>query len=52
VSQIVSGIEVIDGATRVLMVGHNLDTVYRDLVPTLREVSPAGIAYFWSLPAG
>ena len=51
-AQIVSGVEVIDGQTRVLMIGHNLDSMYRDLVPTLREQSPAGVAYIWSLPAG
>jgi hypothetical protein len=49
--QVVSGVEVIDGRTHVLMVGHNLDSMYRDLVPTLREMDPSGIAYIWSLPA-
>jgi hypothetical protein len=32
------------------MVGHNLDSTYRDLVATMDAVDDDAVAYFWSLP--
>lgn len=51
-AQIVSGVEHVDGETEVYMVGHNLDSIYRDLGATVAAESPDAIAWFWSLPAG
>ena len=51
-AQIVSGILHIDGMTHILMVGHDIDTDYRDLdASLLTEGMPGATAYFWSLPA-
>lgn len=49
-TQIVSLVEVVDGKTEIYMVGHNLDTIYRDLAATLAAKGPDAVAYFWSLP--
>jgi hypothetical protein len=51
-AQVVSAVADVDGERRIYMAGHNLDSVYRDLVSTLRAESKDAIAYFWSLPAG
>lgn len=50
-AQIVSGIAVIDGVRHIYLVGHDLDTHYRDLDQALKtEGGPDATAYFWSLP--
>jgi hypothetical protein len=51
-AQVVSAVAHVDGQTRISMAGHNLDSVYRDLVSTLKAESKHAVAYFWSLPAG
>lgn len=51
-AQVVSAIEYRDGEPRVLMVGHNADSTYRDLQDALeRYGTEDAVAYFWSLPA-
>lgn len=51
-AQVVSAIEYRDGEPRVLMVGHNADSTYRDLQDALdRFGTEDAVAYFWSLPA-
>lgn len=40
-----------DGTTTIKMVGHNLDTNWRDLDTTITVDHPGALAYFWSIPA-
>jgi hypothetical protein len=50
-AQIVSGIEVVEGKQHVYLVGHDIDTHYRDLDEALvTEGGPNATAFFWSLP--
>lgn len=48
--QVVSAIEQVDGRTVVKMVGHNLDSDFRDLDTTITVDHPGATGYFWSLP--
>ena len=48
-AQIVSAIEWEGGEPRILMVGHNVDSTYRDLETALAD-DPNGYAVFWSIP--
>lgn len=48
--QVVSSISVVDGEIKIGMVGHNLDTDYRDLDTTLTVDHPGATAYFWRIP--
>lgn len=51
-AQIVSGMRVIDGQLHIYLVGHDIDTHYRDLDQALAtEGGPDAAVYFWSLPA-
>ena len=49
VSEVVHGE---DGSVSIRMVGHNIDSDYRDLDEALTVDHPGGTAYFWSLPSG
>ncbi|WP_243844362.1 amidase domain-containing protein [Salinibacterium sp. ZJ454] len=49
-TQIVSEVAVVDGVTKIKMVGHNRDSNWRDLDDTLTVDHPGGTAYFWSIP--
>jgi hypothetical protein len=48
-AQVVSAIDWEGGEPRVLMVGHNVDSTYRDLETALAD-DPNGYAVFWSIP--
>ncbi len=48
--QVVSSVEQVDGKTVVKMVGHNLDSDFRDLDTTITVDHPGATGYFWSLP--
>lgn len=48
--QIVSAVEVVDGETKIKMVGHNRDSDYRDLDETLTVDHPGGVGWFYSVP--
>lgn len=48
--QIVSAIDTVDGVTKIAMVGHNLDSDFRDLDDTITIDHPGAYAYFYSLP--
>lgn len=48
--QVVSAVTVVDGVTKIAMVGHNLDTDYRDLDQTITVDHPGAIGWFWSIP--
>lgn len=51
-AQIVSGMQVIDGHLHIYLVGHTIDTDYRDLDEALAtEGGPDAKVYFWSLPS-
>jgi hypothetical protein len=51
-AQIVSGVTVVDGETKIFLVGHDIDTHYRDLDEALKtEGGPDATAFFWSLPS-
>ncbi|CAN5332695.1 hypothetical protein BH11ACT4_BH11ACT4_12970 [soil metagenome] len=51
-AQIVSGMKMIDGQLHIYLVGHTIDTDYRDLDQALAtEGGPDAKAYFWSLPS-
>lgn len=49
--QIVSAVDVIDGETKIKMVGHNRDSDYRDLDETLTVDHPGGVGWFYSVPS-
>lgn len=49
--QVVSSVEVVDGVTKIGMVGHNTDSDYRDLDQTITVDHPGATGYFWSIPA-
>ena len=48
--QVVSSITVVDGVTKIGMVGHNVDTDYRDLDTTITTDHPGATGWFWSIP--
>ncbi|WP_010204247.1 amidase domain-containing protein [Salinibacterium sp. PAMC 21357] len=48
--QVVSSVSTVDGVTTVKMVGHNLDTNYRDLDETITVDHPGATGHFWSIP--
>jgi hypothetical protein len=48
--QIVSAIDKVDGEIQIAMVGHNLDSDFRDLDDTITIDHPGAYAYFYSLP--
>lgn len=48
--QVVSSITTVDGETKIGMVGHNLDSDYRDLDAVLTVDHPGATGYFWSIP--
>lgn len=48
--QVVSAVTVVDGVTKISMVGHNVDTDYRDLDQTITVDHPGAIGWFWSIP--
>ena len=48
--QVVSSVENIDGEMVIKMVGHNLDTDYRDLDETITVDHPGATGHFWSIP--
>jgi len=48
--QVISDIRVVDGVTRILMVGHNLDSDWRDLDTTITVDHPGAKAWFWKVP--
>jgi hypothetical protein len=51
-AQVVSAVVVIDGITRVWLVGHDIDTEFRDVDDALAtEGEPGATVFFWSLPA-
>lgn len=47
--QIVSGVQRVHGQIKILMVGHNEDSDYRDLDQTITVDHPGGSGHFWSL---
>ena len=49
--QIVSAVEVVDGETKIKMVGHNRDSDYRDLDETLTVDHPGGVGWFYRVPS-
>lgn len=48
--QVVSSVTVVDGVTKIGMVGHNLDSDYRDLDTTITVEHPGATGWFWSIP--
>lgn len=51
-AMIVSGIEHVNGQTKILLVGHDINSQYRDLDTALATEGQSGAtAYIWSLPA-
>lgn len=48
--QIVSAVEKSDAGTKILMVGHNLDSNWRDLDEAITVDHPGGLAWFWKVP--
>ncbi|MEP6480391.1 MAG: amidase domain-containing protein [Rhodoglobus sp.] len=48
--QVVSSVAVVDGVTKIEMVGHNTDSDYRDLDTAITVDHPGATAHFWSLP--
>lgn len=52
-AQVVSDVAVVNGETRISMVGHNIDTNYRDLdYAVSQQGGPHSQVYIWSIPAG
>ena len=49
--QIISDIRVVDGKQQILMVGHNLDSNWRDFDTTITVDHPGALAWFWKVPA-
>jgi hypothetical protein len=48
--QIVSDIRIVDGVQQILMVGHNLDSNWRDFDTTITVDHPGALAWFWKVP--
>ena len=48
--QIISDIRVVDGNQQILMVGHNLDSNWRDFDTTITVDHPGALAWFWKVP--
>jgi len=48
--QIVSDIRTVDGKQQILMVGHNLDSNWRDFDTTITVDHPGALAWFWKVP--
>ena len=48
--QVVSSVTIVDGVTKIQMVGHNLDSNYRDLDETITVDHPDATGHFWSIP--
>jgi hypothetical protein len=48
--QIISDIRVVDGKQQILMVGHNLDSNWRDFDTTITVDHPGALAWFWKVP--
>jgi nitrate reductase NapAB chaperone NapD len=48
--QVVSSVSTVDGVMIIKMVGHNLDTNYRDLDETITVDHPGATGHFWSVP--
>lgn len=48
--QIISDIRVVDGKQQILMVGHNLDSNWRDFDATITTEHPGALAWFWKVP--
>ena len=48
--QVVSDIRDVDGTRQILMVGHNLDSNWRDLDTVITVDHPGGLAWFWKVP--
>lgn len=48
--QVVSSVTGVDGDVKIGMVGHNLDSDYRDLDTVLTVDHPGATGYFWSIP--
>lgn len=48
--QVVSAVKTVDGVTTIEMVGHNLDSNYRDLDETITVDHPDATGHFWSIP--
>ena len=48
--QIISDIRVVDGKQQILMVGHNLDSNWRDFDTTVTVDHPGALAWFWKVP--
>jgi hypothetical protein len=49
--QIVSDIRIVDGEQQILMVGHNLDSDWRDFDTVITVDHPGALAWFWKVPA-
>ena len=48
--QIISDIRMVDGKQQILMVGHNLDSNWRDFDTTVNVEHPGALAWFWKVP--
>ena len=48
--QIISDIRVVDGKQQILMVGHNLDSNWRDFDTVITVDHPGALAWFWKVP--
>jgi len=48
--QVVSAVTTVDGEITIHMVGHNLDSNYRDLDETITVDHPGATGHFWSIP--
>jgi hypothetical protein len=48
--QIISDIRTVDGKQQILMVGHNLDSNWRDFDTTITVDHPGALAWFWKVP--
>ncbi|MGV8894834.1 MAG: amidase domain-containing protein [Rhodoglobus sp.] len=48
--QVVSSVTTVNGVITIEMVGHNLDTNYRDLDETITVDHPGATGHFWSIP--
>ncbi len=48
--QIVSAVTVVDGVTKISLVGHNLDSDWRDLDTTITVDHPGANVWFWKVP--
>ncbi|GAA4679533.1 amidase domain-containing protein [Frondihabitans cladoniiphilus] len=50
-TMIVSGVSTVNGVTKVTLVGHNLDSDYRDLDTAITVDHPGATVWFWKVPA-